>query len=647
MNLDTRWTLIEGQSGWLRCGWLAACVFLVVRCDSEQQDEASSTVGGGGNGAAVDGRGMMTADNVTGGEGEVDPQGAQRLQSALWPMMGFDARNNYHNPSESHLSPDNVDKLEVKWTFEVAGYPPGTPVIAEGKVFVLATGGLYAIDFATGREVWSKMDVRGTSSVAYHDGSIFVHTAAADLYRLNAMNGEVQWGPVQTYDWPRSDGTSSPIVANGKVFVGHSTTLEIFGNNPMAQTEARGGVRALKIEDGSDAWHYFTTELPENGAMVWSSVAADETAVYATTGNNYTVAGENSDAIHAISDADGSRLWRTQVRQGDVWVLTDPMLRGNPDVDFGANPIVAEFNGVKMVAAGDKESDFWAMDLADGTILWRREDITNNHAPNTGGILNNGAFDGNAFYAVSNQPPGPLSRLVAMNPVDGTDLWAPKDFDKYAWGMPTSANGLLVVPIDDEIHILNAATGDELKVLVTGGTIAAGAVAVAGGRLVVGSGLQYQFAPGSKNNNEVICYGLVGDAPAAGGDLADDDGDAMAEPTWTRVWEEVVVGTGCNGNATCHAADTGGLQLTDKNASYTALVGVPAMGTNVSDTGNMNCVDSGLTRVVAGNADESLLQQKLEDKQTCGGPMPPVGDLLDQEKVALVRAWIEAGAQDN
>ena len=68
---------------------------------------------------------------------------------------------------------------------------------------------------------------------------------------------------------------------------------------------------------------------------------------------------------------------------------------------------------------------------------------------------------------------------------------------------------MLFVPINDELYVLNAADGEMLKMFDTGGTIAAGAAAVAQGRVVVGSGLQYVFAGDSAiNNNEVICYGL-------------------------------------------------------------------------------------------------------------------------------------------
>ncbi|HET8932465.1 MAG TPA: PQQ-binding-like beta-propeller repeat protein [Polyangiales bacterium] len=55
--------------------------------------------------------------------------------------------------------------------------PIGTPVIADGKVFVLASGGAYAIDFETGKQLWSRDDIIGSSAVAYVAGSIYVQTS--------------------------------------------------------------------------------------------------------------------------------------------------------------------------------------------------------------------------------------------------------------------------------------------------------------------------------------------------------------------------------------------------------------------------------------------------------------------------------------
>lgn len=477
---------------WLALAVISAC-WPVACSDGDTTPDASQ---------------LQAADAARDAGSPVDPPPPDAAD-AVWSHMGYDPRNHYCNPNESRLSVDNAAEIELLWTFEVDGFPPGTPAIAEGKVFVLATGGLYAIELESGREAWSNAEMAGTASVAYADGFVYVHTAPADLYKLNAEDGSVVWGPVRTFDAPRADGTSSPVIAGDKVIVGRSTSSEIFTEG---REDAVGGVSAYAIEDGERAWVYETVALPENGAMVWSTVGVDvdRGVVYATTGNNYTVAGPSSDAFHAIDLETGTRLWVSQVREGDVWSIIDPPVG---DTDFGANPIVAEVDGQHVIAAGDKAAAFWALD-ENGEVLWSRTDLSERQTMSTGGILNNGAFDGRYFYAIVNEPdPGATtwtghSLLYKFDPMNrGADAWEPKRIEKIVWGMPTLANGLLLLPADDELLIYDAERGEELNRFNTGGTIAAGGAAVAGGRIVVQSGLQYPFGVVT-NNNQVHCYGL-------------------------------------------------------------------------------------------------------------------------------------------
>lgn len=127
-------------------------------------------------------------------------------------------------------------------------------------------------------------------------------------------------------------------------------------------------------------------------------------------GNNYTLLGENSDSIHAIDLTTGARIWKKQVRADDVWSLgstTGFVAPSGPsiDTDFGANPVLADIGGQKLVAAGDKASAFWALDRATGETVWQSEELSAAHTPNNGGVLMNGAFDGEYFYLASNEPP--------------------------------------------------------------------------------------------------------------------------------------------------------------------------------------------------------------------------------------------------
>jgi len=395
--------------------------------------------------------------------------------------------------------------LTEKWRFPVMGLPNGSPTIADGKVFVMATGGTYAIDLMTGTKLWERLDVNGSASAAYADGFLYVHHyASANLYKLNAMDGMTVWGPKQSNSTSGCDGTSSPILGGGKVVVGFSCgPLEVGGGSGV-----RGGFAVHDMATGDQSYQYFTVPATgEDGGMIWSSVGIDVAGgtIFAASGNNYTVAGENSDSIHAVDLVSGMRKWKTQVRTGDVW----PGGAGE-DTDFGANPIVAEFDGTKVVAAGDKGAAFWMLNRDTGVEMWHRDNLSPSHSAQNGGILMNGAFDGRYFYAASNDPTG---RQVVLHKMDATMNGMSTKMRSFAgkvtWGAPSLANGVLYVPINDDLHVLNAETLDSLTMFATGGSIAAGAAAVAQGRVVVGSGLTYIFGFGDAiTNNQVICYGL-------------------------------------------------------------------------------------------------------------------------------------------
>jgi outer membrane protein assembly factor BamB len=514
------------RSHHVRWTWL---LIGVVACSGSDDDSgmqrgggaSSAGTGGGasaGTGASGAGAGGAGASGSgASGSGPLGSPPAPPSADNAWRMMGYDSRNDYHNPAETTLAPQNAGMLVEKWRFTVAGYPPGSPAIADSKVFVMATGGTYAIDLASGAELWKRSDLTGTASVAYAEGSVFVHTQGAMVYRLNAADGTTEWGPMKSYELAQCDGTSSPIVAGGKVIVGHSCgVIEVTATSAAAISLARGGAEAFDVATGAKAWTYFTVpESGEDGAMIWSSVAIDEDSgtVYAATGNNYSLQGGDSDAFHAFDLGSGARKWVQQVRADDTWSYNLAIM--GPDSDFGANPILAQVGDMRVVAAGNKGASFWALDRDTGAVLWQRDELSSSHNPANGGVLMNGAFDGERFYVVSNQPDpsgmsggvGGASVLHAIDGATGVDAWT-KTFDAIAWGAPSTANGVLAVPIDTRLYVLDAQSGDELAMFDTGGTIAAGAAAIAQGRIVVGSGLQYVFDSTVKNNDQVICYGL-------------------------------------------------------------------------------------------------------------------------------------------
>ena len=87
----------------------------------------------------------------------------------------------------------------------------------------------------------------------------------------------------------------------------------------------------------------------------------------------------------------------------------------------------------------------------------------------------------------------------------------------------------------------------------------------------------------------------------------------------------------------CHGAEgkRGGLQLTT-DVAYDQLVGVKAQQEGAAAKGKL--------RIKAGDPDNSYFLQKLEAPAAGEGDrMPPRGQALPPETVALVRRWIAAG----
>ncbi len=104
------------------------------------------------------------------------------------------------------------------------------------------------------------------------------------------------------------------------------------------------------------------------------------------------------------------------------------------------------------------------------------------------------------------------------------------------------------------------------------------------------------------------------------------------EPTYAEV--DAILQPSC-GFSSCHGAGAGGLTIgADAAANRAALVDVVADG------------DPTRRLVVPEDADASYLIAKLEGADgIVGDAMPPAAPLSDDD-VALIRAWIDAGAPE-
>ncbi|HKU38008.1 MAG TPA: hypothetical protein VJR89_07675, partial [Polyangiales bacterium] len=168
---------------------------------------------------------------------------------------------------------------------------------------------------------------------------------------------------------------------------------------------------------------------------------------------------------------------------------------------------------------------------------------------------------------------------------------------------------------------------------------AAGSAGAAG--LAAGSGSAGVAAAGS---------GSAGGAAAGSGGAAPGVIPAGA-PTWSRVWEEVFLPKGCNGQY-CHGSGQGGLSMKNKDDAHLNLVGVAAAGPA--------CKAGGMLRVKASDPNASLLLDKMSHPMPSCGDMMPIGAKLapnclstvqsvctTEQELGLVKEWILAGARND
>lgn len=112
-------------------------------------------------------------------------------------------------------------------------------------------------------------------------------------------------------------------------------------------------------------------------------------------------------------------------------------------------------------------------------------------------------------------------------------------------------------------------------------------------------------------------------------------GGAPSKPATLGNVQQDVFALSCTFSS-CHSsgAAKGGLVL--EPGSFGKLVNVGAVGA------------PGRRLVVPGQPDASYLLEKLtSDRPAAGARMPPGGIALEAERVELVRAWIQAGAQND
>jgi outer membrane protein assembly factor BamB len=434
-----------------------------------------------------------------------------------WPSHGYDHRNHRATGVETIITPANASLLTERWSL-AAGAVTSTPTVGEGMVYVTSWDGiLYAVRAKDGVVRWTYDTGSGVGNIGLQssatltaDGRVLVGDSNGTVHCLSAKKGKLLWtatvggtDPANAHIW------ASPVVANGRVFMGRASHSDV----PCTQ----GHLYAFDLDSGAELWRYATvparvcdadtnitctvdgdcpggTCVDGKGGGVTASVAVspDGETVYMASVGCYTYPSiGNSDAIFALDAATGAADWihRTQTVQQfadgppyhDYGFLNGPLLVDGQDGIGGERP---------LVVAASKDGSIYALDPATGSSVWTRVVAP---APSFAGFgLFNAAvgYANHRFYAALYQFSGwPASNdhLFAFDDEAGATEWSAQI--GASWGSMAVANGVLFVGTNQSSNLLvyDAATGASLNTLATPGQVTSGA-SIVGGTVYVGHG---------------------------------------------------------------------------------------------------------------------------------------------------------------
>ncbi|HEY8544403.1 MAG TPA: PQQ-binding-like beta-propeller repeat protein, partial [Acidimicrobiales bacterium] len=335
-------------------------------------------------------------------EGDGSGGGGAAEPAAEWVRLGKDLGNTRAATEERGIGADDVGELAPAWELDGIRGLTGTPVVADGVVYIGDwSGTVRALDAATGEERWA-YDIDTFyigGSVALDDDHVYVGAFDGRVLALDRATGEEVWS-VAVGDHPQAAIFGSPVVVDDLVLTGVAS-FELMTDNPAPTF--RGHVVALDAATGDEVWRYWTIDEDETdtaGVSVWATVAVDtgRELVYVPTGNSYGPRpSPRSDAIVALDLTTGEERWIAQFTEGDVWTVGNPV---GTDADVGSPPNLFEVGDVEAVGAPDKAGVYHALDRDTGEVLWEA-DLTEGGLQ--GGALASAAVAEGVIYVASNR----------------------------------------------------------------------------------------------------------------------------------------------------------------------------------------------------------------------------------------------------
>ena len=347
--------------------------------------------------------------------------------TAGWPVYGGDPGGSRHSPLEQ-ITRDNVDDLEVAWTFHTGDIVDGTttkgksafqatPILLDDTLYVCSPKDrVFALDPETGAQKWvfdPALDGEGVWNftcrgvAAWQDPSaregqacanrIFLGTVDARLFALDAETGRAcaAFGDAGVVDLKRGMGAIAPGeygVTSPPTVVGDVVAVGGLVWDGQRTEHAPGVVRGFDARTGALRWAWDpvppgTPPLPPspNGdpnfhpgtPNAWSIFAADPARdlLFVPTGNAGPdfYGGERhgldyySSSVVALRGSTGELVWHFQTVHHDLW-----------DYDVASQPLLIDVTKdgatIPVVVQATKMGHVFVLHRDSGVPVWPVEE---------------------------------------------------------------------------------------------------------------------------------------------------------------------------------------------------------------------------------------------------------------------------------
>ena len=301
---------------------------------------------------------------------------------------GDDTANRHSALDQIHRG--NVEQLTAQWFFPIHDMRmiEGTPVVVAGVMYVTAANQVYALDAATGREIWRYSQPRTEGlvgdpaiglnrGVAVREDLLFTVTDHAHVIALNRFTGELVWDAEMADYRDHYGAVAAPLVVGDLVVAGISA----------GDTGLRGFLDAYDASTGEPAWRFWTIPAPgEPGSETWGdpdvlrrgcgatwltgSYDAELDLLYWPTGNpcpdlnGERRPGDNlyTNSVVALKPKTGDLEWYFQFTPHDThdWDAQEPLLL--IDEEFRGRPR-------KLLVQGNRNGFLYVLDRTNGQFL--------------------------------------------------------------------------------------------------------------------------------------------------------------------------------------------------------------------------------------------------------------------------------------